>query len=493
LKCDNVIGPALVTSDDGCRAVLEVATDCGIRILSPGGAVLRWDGGARARTRPAAGVMQLGEHFSTFYSADDKSRGKPDRDLALARAHGRFAEEGWRADRDGTAFWARVVITAMKDAEGRLIGFSEVSLDLSESRRMHDTLARAQGELEHREKDRSVAAQFRGLLEATPDAIAIVTHEGSIVLVNTPTERMFGYDGAELVGRSIEDLVPLRLKAEHSTAKRGDFPALVAYAAPLTSAVNGVRNNGSVFPVEISLSPLDTEEGVFVSVAIRDITDRKRTEALINKSLREKELLLKEVHHRVKNNLQVISSLLKLQAQQVQDNATKLLFNDSQARVRSIALLHEKLYQSSDIAGIDMDEYVRDLTSHLAQSYGTAASPIEIVTDARGVFLGVDLAMPCGLIINELVTNSFKHAFTNRPRGLVSIRMTQADGQIELTVTDDGRGLPVELDVTSTTTVGLHLVRTLSEQLEATRLEYHGGSGGTTCSLAFPATADGGR
>ena len=153
-------------------------------------------------------------------------------------------------------------------------------------------------------------------------------------------------------------------------------------------------------------------------------------------------MLLKEIHHRVKNNLQVISSLLKLQAENIADTAAKEIFRDSQARVRSIALLHEKLYQSSHLDRIEMDGYVRELTSGLLRTYGSAASMIDVDVDAHGVSLCSDVAVPCGLILNELVTNAFKHAFVNSPgRGHVTVRMERHESEVRLAVSDDGTAL----------------------------------------------------
>jgi two-component sensor histidine kinase len=229
--------------------------------------------------------------------------------------------------------------------------------------------------------------------------------------------------------------------------------------------------------------------GTLVTAAIRDITDRKVSEAALARSLREKELLLKEIHHRVKNNLQVISSLLSLQAAQIEDPNAREVFKDSQARVHSIALLHEKLYRSDELARIDMDAYLKELTRDLMQTYGAAAEQIDVVTDAHGVTVAVDMAVPSALIVNELVTNAMKHAFIGRTKGgRVRITMTKSGGRIDLVVADDGVGLPWGADWQHAPTLGLRIVRTLTRQLDGElRIEK---ADGTRCTITFPAGDD---
>jgi PAS domain S-box-containing protein len=177
--------------------------------------------------------------------------------------------------------------------------------------------------------------KFRGFLESAPDAVVVVDAQGRITIVNHLTEKMFGYSRDELLGQPLEILVPDRFRARH-VHDRDDYQR-----APRTRPMGlgrellGRRRDGSEFPVEISLSPLETEQGLLVTSIIRDITDRKETEARITESLREKEALLKEIHHRVKNNLQVISSLLRLQERNINEAHTRELFAESQRRIQS--------------------------------------------------------------------------------------------------------------------------------------------------------------
>ena len=214
-----------------------------------------------------------------------------------------------------------------------------------------------------------------------------------------------------------------------------------------------------------------------------EITERKRAEGQIRASLREKEVLLQEIHHRVKNNLQVISSLLYLQAKNIQYEEAPLMFQDSQSRVRAMALVHEKLYQSQDQARVDFAEYLRSLANHLFRSYGVNTNVISLKVSVDDVFLGVDIAIPCGLILNELVSNSLKHAFPDGRAGEICIELRVADGQLTLMVSDNGVGFSDDLDFRDTGSLGLQLVNTLVNQLEGTiELER---SSGTAFKITF--------
>ncbi|MBD0347495.1 MAG: PAS domain-containing protein, partial [Coleofasciculus sp. Co-bin14] len=201
----------------------------------------------------------------------------------------------------------------------------------------------------------------------------------------------------------------------------------------------------------------------------RDISDRKRAESLIKASLKEKEVLLKEIHHRVKNNLQIVSSLLQMQSRRTQDMAASLILQDSQNRIRSIALIHEKLYRSEDLANIDFAQYIPDLTCHLFNSYQVNSDAVTLNTNIDGVFLEIDKAIPCGLIINELVSNSLKYAFPKKHNGEIWVEFhANSDNTLTLIVRDNGIGIPEEFDIETTMSLGLTLVQGLVEQLEGT-------------------------
>lgn len=221
--------------------------------------------------------------------------------------------------------------------------------------------------------------------------------------------------------------------------------------------------------------------------AQNELNERKRTEEQLKLSLKEKEVLLKEIHHRVKNNLQVISSVLRLQSDYIKDERALALFKDSQNRIRSMALIHEKLHQSSNLLKINFDEYIRDLADNLLRSYAANSQVATLQTQAESIWLNIDTAIPCGLIINELVSNALKHAFptsTSDNRIFIEILPT-VDNRFTLTVRDNGIGFPPELDFRNTESLGLELVCVFTEQLEGT-IELHQTAGtGTTFTITF--------
>ena len=213
--------------------------------------------------------------------------------------------------------------------------------------------------------------------------------------------------------------------------------------------------------------------------AQEQITERMLVERELRKSLREKEALLQEIHHRVKNNLQVISSLLNLPSESSKDPETLQMLKESQDRVRSMALIHEKLYQSQDLEKVEFGSYVRDLTNHLMHSYGTESAGIRLTATADDISLSIDKAVPCGLIINELVSNALKHAFPDGRDGEIIVALQLgADQHLTLSVADDGVGLPSDASLDRPETLGLQLIRVLTDQMDgAVRIRSGEGNG----------------
>ena len=212
---------------------------------------------------------------------------------------------------------------------------------------------------------------------------------------------------------------------------------------------------------------------------------RLRQELIVNsQSLIEKEVLLKEINHRVKNNLQIISSLLSLQSRDIQDEQALRSFQVSQDRIQAMALVHEKLYQSEDLARIDFGEYIKTLATDLGSSYGLSSRDIELKIDVEGILLGVDTAIPCGVIVNELVTNSLKHAFPGDRPGEIAISFREMNGQYTMVFKDDVVGLPEDLDISRPSSLGLTIVNALVGQLGGTIAL--GRNGGAEVRITFP-------
>jgi len=310
--------------------------------------------------------------------------------------------------------------------------------------------------------------RFRRLFEYSPNAKVMVDSSGNIEMVNAQTERMFGYERAELIGQPVEVLVPERLRAHHP-AMRDSF-VVNPHARPMGAGreLFGIRKDGSEFPVEIGLNPIETEEGLKILSAIVDISDRRMKEMRIQAALLEKDVLLGEIHHRVKNNLQIIDSLLDLQSSNIQDPQVKHIFRDSQNRIRSMALIHQTLYQSKDFGRVDFGSVLDSLVPNLVASYRLEPERITLDMRFEETFLSINQAIPCGLIVNELITNALKHAFGNGG-GDIHISLNVLDAaQVQLIVSDNGIGVPAHVEMGNTGTLGLQLVQLLSEQLGGT-------------------------
>ncbi|UTB33489.1 MAG: sensor histidine kinase [Methanobacterium sp. ERen5] len=221
----------------------------------------------------------------------------------------------------------------------------------------------------------------------------------------------------------------------------------------------------------------------YTTSIIRDVADRKLTEHQLQRSIKEKEMLLKEIHHRVKNNLMIISSLLSLQSRYIKDENSKTIFMESQNRARSMALIHERLYQSTDLKNIDFGDYIQTLASDLYDTYVMDKNLIKMNIETDKLNLDIDTSIPLGLILNELVANSLKHAFSKGDNGTIDIKFQKQNDKYSLEVKDNGKGFPKDIDYKNTDSLGLMLITSLSEQIDA-NLEYVGYPG-TSFKISF--------
>jgi len=243
---------------------------------------------------------------------------------------------------------------------------------------------------------------------------------------------------------------------------------LAAEGGQLCAVVRSRRADGSMRTMELSFKPLadDPERVPLVLVEGRDETERRRAEAAVEASLLEKDILLREIHHRVKNNLQVIESLLRLQAESLAGEAAQTLYENSVARIRAMSHIHELLYQSEDFALVDFPNYLRILADDLLAACGGCERRIDLRIESANATLTIDQALPCGLVVNEILSNALKHAFPSRDRGLVTLKFADlGDGSLELEIRDDGKGLPPGVALGKPEHIGLYLASVLAEQL----------------------------
>jgi PAS domain S-box-containing protein len=247
------------------------------------------------------------------------------------------------------------------------------------------------------------------------------------------------------------------------------------------------RRNGDIFTASISAVALRDADGKLAAIdgIVEDVSERKKAEEALRAALREKEVLIREIHHRVKNNMQVIISLLRLQARTIPDPERREVFAVTQDRIRSMALVHEKLYHSLDLAGIDFKGYIQSLVVHLGNSVGPSLSAcVRVDLQLDDIELNINKAVPCGLILNELITNAYKYAFPGARGGTIRITLeAPSPGAVRLTVADDGVGLPAAIDPLKPETLGLQIVSDLVRQIDAQIVIER--SGGTSYTLSF--------
>lgn len=299
-----------------------------------------------------------------------------------------------------------------------------------------------------------------------PVAMIVVNQHGEIIRMNELAETTFGYQSEELIGQRVEVLLPPRYRHKHPGYRSGFLAEPSARPMGAGRDLSGLRSDGSEFPVEIGINPVETGEGPMILSVILDLSERKQSEKRIQDALQQKDLLLKEVHHRVKNNLQVIHSLLDLQALKILDHDLVDVLRDSQNRIRSMSLIHQTLYQSQNFAQVDFQRFLGELLPRLTESYGARSRQVNIDIQARDVKLPINEAIPCGLIVNELVSNALKHGFPNERGGKVLVNISQdADQEVELSISDDGQGIPPDMDLTKSDSLGLQLVHLLTRQL----------------------------
>jgi PAS domain S-box-containing protein len=387
----------------------------------------------------------------------------------------RWEDEYWFRKKDGS--YARVYDRGyvMRNDQGEPVRMIGAMLDVTERLRAQEAV---------RESEESL----RQILEMLPVGVWVADTDGVIVQGNPAGQAIWG--GAKFVGLKGYGEYKGWWRSTGEPLQPGDWAlarALTQGETSLNEVIDIEAFDGASKVILNSALPLKNARGEIIkAIAVnQDITERIVFEERLKASLREKEVLLKEVHHRVKNNMQIISSLLRLQSDQVSHPEVQVVFQESQNRIRSMALVHEMLYQSPDLASISFGAYLKNLVNGLLRSFRVDTNQITLTLELADLPLGIDLALSCGLIINELVSNSLKHAFPENRRGEVSVSVRQVSPEeLMIMVRDTGVGLPPDLDIRKTSSLGLRLVTLLVGQINGS-LELDSAPGATFL-IRFP-------
>ncbi|HYP13462.1 MAG TPA: PAS domain S-box protein [Bryobacteraceae bacterium] len=573
-------GSPHLTSDEQFRLMVADVNDVAIFTLDVHGNVSSWNRGA-AKMNGYNGRQIIGRPHSVLYTAEDQQGGVAQMELELAKRNGSVDDTRWLVRQNGEHYWAEGVLTAIRDREGNLVGFTKVVKDGTPHKRDRDNLHKTQEKLRialraarmgtwdwdiksnrdtldenlrelfglsadhqvntiedfyaliHEEDRPHVIASFdRTRLEGVhldtvfrvsrPDgtqrwlidqgevlfdadgqpermtgacvdvterknaevalreseerfrlfvngvqdyALFQMSLDGSITSWNPGAERVLGYTEEEIIGKPSAVLF---------------VPEDVASGRPQREMVEALssgraiderwhlKKGGARFWCSGVLTRITDEQGTVRGFAkvMRDETQQRLASEELTTSLAEKEALLQEIHHRVKNNLQVITSLLSLQSDTVEDDAARTMFEEAVNRVRTIGDIHELLYRSPDLARVDFDIYLNRLAQNLQSFYGVDSDRIRVRVHAKNSNLEIVQAIPCGLIVNELLTNCFKHGFPDGRAGEIRVSLQLEGGKYLLEVSDTGVGLPGDWTPEGSTSLGLRLVSVLAGQLQ---------------------------
>ena len=458
---------ALRFSEHRFRMLVETMNE-GLTVLDNQG-IITYVNNTMARMLDYSIEELIGHHAAEFF--DEKNRmilsdelGRRQQGIATATYEITFTGRG------GKQIPVLASVSTLLDPNGEQIGSFGVVTDITK-RKMAE---RALRESEKR---------YRLLVETVNDGLGIVDEHGIFTYINENFCKMMGYTKDEIIGRPASDF--------------HDGPGKLIFCEQLEARRRGEKNvyenvwiakSGEKIPMLLSASPIFDQDGNFEgSLAVgTDISLLKRTEERLRNSLAEKELLLREIHHRVKNNLQTMSSLLRIQSRHVKDAKLMESFQEAESRIHSMALVHERLHDGENLGEIEFDRYVESLVNFLLQSYGIAVDRVAVRCQVAKVVFGIDIAVPLGFILNELLSNCFKHAFPGDGTGeVVVVLHASGNSGYELLVRDNGVGMGGPSPYDSPDSLGLNLVKALAGQLKGTlhiRRE-----NGTEVQITFPA------
>ena len=385
-----------------------------------------------------------------------------------------------------------LVASPLFDSQGRMTGAIESLRDITHIKETEAELIRLNTNLESIVRERTQALQDeiaqriraesnvqaaldynRSVIEANPDMMVVLDREGKILDINSAAEKLTGIPVNQLIGQTYFGFL-----VDDGTL-RSAFARLLAEGS-IENLVRIRRKDGFTTPLSVHATVIKSSGGIpdRIIVSTHDITRQKHDEEVIRASLDEKVLLLREIHHRVKNNLQIIISLTNLQMRTLDDPRMKQVMAETRNRVRAMSIVHEKLYLSDNLSSIDLADYTRFLASQLFSFYGVDHNRVQFEANMEKIWVDINMAIPLGLILNELISNALKHAFPEDRRGIIRISSHVVGEEITLIVHDDGQGIPPELNWKETDSLGLRLINSLVDQLNGT-IEKEQGEGTT--------------
>lgn len=342
--------------------------------------------------------------------------------------------------------------------------FYELEVHQIELEMQNEELRRVQQELEESRN------RYFELYDLAP--VGYVTLENGIIIeINLTGAGMLGIERRLLIKKRFSSFIAPDYQDEYYLFNQ----RILENETKQTCELKLLKKDGTLFYANLEGIAVENSKGSRqVRATFTDIAKRKQTEEQVKRSLEDKELLLKEIHHRVKNNMQVITSILALQSASTGDEKIASVFAKCQRRIESMALIHEKLYQTEDLSHINFKEYITSLTETLLHSYKKEEQEISLKIDVRDIFLDIDTAVPVGLILNELIANSLKHSFKEKNEGEIRISFREIDEErLEFKVGDSSDGLPSDFDIRSTGSLGFQLVRLLAEKRLKGKVEFH--------------------
>lgn len=320
------------------------------------------------------------------------------------------------------------------------------------------------------------------IIQSMGEMLIVTNNEGSIQMVNKAVGEKLGFKPEELSGDNFWHL----LSGEEREEIKGRVKSDRNFEGPIETRF--VTKNGDIIPINLSYTFLTNQVDEINCIYVAsDISTQKEAEEKISESLKEKNVLLAEIHHRVKNNLAVISGLIEMQLWNIEDEEIRNALRDSQLRIQSIALVHEKLYQTDNFAAIKVSEYIKQLVMGIANSFNDPNKNVENRFDCEDVSMNINQAIPFSLLVNEGVVNAYKHAYIGLKSGVLTVQLKEKDKQIILTIADDGVGIEKEGFMPVNPSLGMKLIETLSLQLDGTFKLKPGPDGGTVFQLIFPA------